>query len=167
MMGFFKTKFAVEGMEKLIKNLKKLGDVPQKHVTSSVKKAMRTPLSQAKDDAPYLTGALHDAITLKGEKSKLKGKKVYRMVFDDTMNEQFQHKRSRMNQRTKKMVERVTGYYPVSQEYGWFANGGRYIPGQRFVRGAMEENSGKVKKMIMDLMGKKIESELRKGRLRP
>lgn len=166
-MGFFKTKFKVEGMEKLINNLKKLGQVPQKHVTASVKKAMRTPYSQAKEDAPYLTGALHDAITLKGEKSKIKGKKVYRIVFDDSMNEQFQYKRTVTNKRTKKETERVTGYYPVSQEYGWFAVNGRYIPGQRFVRGAMEENSGKVKKIIMDTMGKKIEMELRKVGLRP
>lgn len=157
-MGIFKAEFTVTGMEKLLKNLNRLGDVPQKHVTASVRKAMKTPLTQAKQDAPYLTGALESGIVLKGEKSKHKGKKVYRIIFDDAMNDQFQH--------TSKATGKVTGYYPVSQEYGWFTKNGRYIPGQRFVRGAMENNSGKVKKVILDEMGKKIENELRKGGLK-
>lgn len=159
-MSIFKATFKVEGMEKLTRNLKRLGDVPQKHVTASVKKAMRLPLSQAKEDAPYLTGDLEKSLILKGEKSMFKGKKIYRIVFDDTMNEQFQYKR------TVKGKTKVTGYYPVSQEYGWFAVNGRYIPGQKFVRGAMEDNAGKVKKVIVDLMGKKIENELRRGGLK-
>ena len=50
--------FRVEGMDELEKSLKKLGKVPQKHVTSSSRKAMNIVLKQSRATAPYETGAL-------------------------------------------------------------------------------------------------------------
>lgn len=140
-------KFKIEGMEKLIKDLEKIGKVPQKHVTSSAKKGMNIAYRDARANAPYDTGMLKKGIKLVGEKSKNKGKKVYRVVFDRAYNDVFQKK----NKEGK-----VTGYYPVSQEYGFFAKNGRYIPGYRFIHDALAENTQKVEKTIVDEMKKKL-----------
>lgn len=161
----FGIKFKVDGMDSLIRSFKRLGQVPQKHVTASVKKAMGSPLKQAKADAPEDTGALKKGIVLKGEKSKTKGKKIYRIVFDDSMNDIFQKARM-VTKKNGTQTERVTGYYPVSQEYGWFTRSGSYIPGIRFARGAMEDNAGLVSRTIIGTMANKISQELRKAGLR-
>lgn len=149
--------FKIEGMKELKRSLKRLGKVPQKHVTSSAKKGMNIALKNAKANAPYDTGALKKGIILVGEKAKAKGKKVYRIVFDRAMNGVFQ-KRNKEG--------KVTGYYPVSQEYGFFARDGRYIPGFRFIRDSLTDNVSKIEKTIVGEMKKKIDAEIAKGGLR-
>lgn len=152
-----KVNFKVEGMKELEKSLRKLGKVPQKHVTASAKKGMNIPLREAKAKAPVDTGALERGIILVGEKSKTKGKKVYRIVFDRAYNDIFQKKNKK---------GQVTGYYPVSQEYGYFAKNGRYIPGYRFIHNSLNNNAQKVEKTIVDTMQSKIDQEIRKAGLK-
>lgn len=152
-----KVKFKIEGMKELEKSLKKLGDVPQKHVTATSKKGMNIVKNDAKADAPYLSGDLQKGTILVPEKTKIKGKKVYRVVFDRAMNDVFQ----KPNKDGK-----ITGYYPISQEYGFFAKNGRYIPGFAFVRSSLEKDAQVVEKTIVDTMKKKIEAEIAKGRLK-
>ena len=149
--------FKIEGMKELERSLKRLGKVPQKHVTSSAKKGMNIVLKQSRANAPYDTGALKKGIILAGEKAKAKGKKVYRIVFDRAMNDVFQ----------KKNAEgKVTGYYPVSQEYGFFAKNGRYIPGYRFISDSLIENTSKIQQTIVSEMKKKIDAEIAKAGLK-
>ncbi len=148
-----KLKFKVEGMAELERSLKKLGKVPQKHVTSTSRKAMNISLKDSRANAPYDTGALKKGIVLKGEKSKDKGKKVYRVVFDRAMNDVFQKKNA---------DGKVTGYYPVSQEYGYFTKNGRYIPGYRFISDSLTSNVSKIEKTIVTEMKKKIDAEIAK-----
>ena len=146
--------FKIEGMKGLQKSLKKLGEVPQKHVTASARKGMNIVLKDAKANAPYDTGMLKKGIVLKGERSRSKGKKVYRVVFDRAMNDVFQ----------KKNAEgKITGYYPVSQEYGFFAKNGRYIPGYRFIHDSLADNTRKVEKKIVSEMKKRIDAEIARG----
>ncbi len=152
-----KVNFKVEGMKELERSLDKLGKVPQKHVTSASKKGMNIVLKQSRANAPYDTGALKKGIKLVGEKSKLKGKKVYRIVFDREMNDVFQKKNEEGE---------VTGYYPVSQEYGFFAKNGRYIPGFRFIRDSLTDNVSKIEKTIVSTMKKKIDQEIAKSGLK-
>lgn len=148
-----KATFKIEGMKELQRDLKKLGKVPQKHVTPSAKKGMNIVLKNAKANAPYDTGQLKQGMILKGERSRYKGKKVYDVVFDDKMNDVFQKKNA---------DGKVTGYYPVSQEYGFFAKSGRYIPGYRFIHDSLNENAQKVSKTMVDTMKTKIDQEVRK-----
>ena len=149
--------FRIEGMKQLEKSLKKLGKVPQKHVTASSKKGMNIVLKDAKANAPYDTGMLKKGIKLVGERSRTKGKKVYRVVFDRAMNDVFQ----------KKNTEgKITGYYPVSQEYGFFAKNGRYIPGYRFISDSLTDNVSKIEKTIVGEMKKRIDAEIAKGGLK-
>lgn len=149
-----KIKFRVEGMEKLQKDLKRIGDVPQKHVTASARRGMTISLRQARSEAPEGdTGSLKKGIVLKGERSRFKGKKVYRIVFDRRMNHIFQ----KPNKEGK-----ITGYYPISQEYGFFARDGRYIPGFRFMHDSLNDNSKAIEKTIIKQMQKRVDSEITK-----
>ena len=146
--------FRIEGMKQLEKSIKKLGEVPQKHVTASARKGMNIVLKDAKANAPYDTGMLKKGIKLVGERSRTKGKKVYRVVFDRAMNDVFQ----------KKNAEgKITGYYPVSQEYGFFAKNGRYIPGYRFISDSLTGNVSKIEKTIVGEMKKRIDAEIARG----
>jgi len=152
-----KTEFKIEGMRELQKSLEKLGKVPQKHVTSAAKKGMNIELKAAKAAAPVDTGMLRKGMKLIGEKSKYKGKKVYRIVFDRAYNNIFQ----KPNKQGK-----ITGYYPVSQEYGFFAKNGRYIPGYRFIHATFESNTSRIEKTIVSEMKKKIDQEISKAGLK-
>lgn len=148
-----KATFKIEGMDKLKRDLEKLGKVPQKHVTAAAKKGMNPVLKQAKANAPYDTGQLKKGIILKGEKSKHKGKKVYDVIFDPSMNDVFQKKNA---------AGEVVAYYPVSQEYGFFTKDGRFIPGYRFIHDSLADNAQSSAKTMVDTMQKKIDAEARK-----
>ena len=149
--------FKVEGMDELLKGFKKIGQVPQKHVTSSSRKAMNIVLKNSRANAPYLEGYLEKGMKLKGDRSRTKGKKVYQVIFNPDMNHIFQ----KPNKQGK-----ITGYYPVSQEYGFFAKNGRYIPGYRFIHDALADNTQKVEKTIVSEMQKKIDAEIAKAGLK-
>lgn len=144
-------KFKIEGMKELEKSMKKLGEVPQKCVTPAARKGMNISLKSAKAKAPIEDGYLKNGMKLIGEKSKFKGKKVYRVVFDRDKNDIFQKKNSKGE---------ITGYYPISQEYGFFARNGRYIPGFHFIEKSLTENAGSIEKKIVAEMAKNIDKVL-------
>lgn len=156
-----KATFKIDGMDKLKRDLGKLGKVPQKHVTSAARKGMNIALKSARGKAPVDDGDLKKGIVLSGEKSRYKGKKVYQVTFDSKMNDVFQ-----------KTVENVgesgspnakdPAYYPASQEYGYFLRNGRYMPGLAFMHHALNSNAPKIAKTMVDTMTKKIEDEARK-----
>jgi len=159
--------FKIEGLKELQDSLDKLGEVPQRHVTAASKKAMKIPLVQAKDDAPYLTGALSDGIIQKPEKTKDKGKKIYRIVFDRAMNDIFQKPVKNPGESgSPNASARSSAYYPVSQEYGFYTRDGTYIKGLAFVRNALESNAQAVGKTIVDTMKIKIDDEIAKRGLK-
>jgi len=152
-----KATFKIDGMDKLKKDLERLGKVPQKYVTASAKKGMSPILKDAKANAPFDTGNLKKGMILKGERSRHKGKKVYDVVFDDSMNDIFQKKNANGE---------ATGYYPASQEYGYFSRSGRYIPGYRFIHDSLSNNAERASKTMIDTMQSKIDTEIRKAGLK-
>lgn len=156
-MKGMKVKLKVEGMYKLQSDLKKLGKIPQTHVTAASRKGMNIALKSAKAKAPLDTGNLQKGIVMVGEKSKSKGKKLYRIVFDRSMNDVFQRKNA---------DGKVVAYYPVSQEYGYFTSNGRYIPGFRFVHASLENNRQTIAITIISTLKMKIDQQIRKARLR-
>ena len=151
-----KDEFRIEGMEELRKLMREAGKVPQKHVTSSSRKGMNIVLKDARANAPEDTGTLKRGMKLKGERSRRKATKVYQVIFDAGYNHIFQ----KPNQDGK-----ITGYYPVSQEYGYFAKNGRYIPGFRFTHQALTDNAKSVEHTIVNEIKRKLDAELRKGGL--
>ncbi|MDZ7370256.1 MAG: HK97 gp10 family phage protein [candidate division KSB1 bacterium] len=146
------SKFEIVGLKELERSLKKLGDVPQKYVTKASRKAMMIALRSAKTNAPVDTGELKSGLKLVGEKSRFKGKKVYQVTFDRAKNDIFQ-KRNKDGE--------IVAYYPASQEYGFFARNGRYIPGYHFLENALVENTDKIANTIISEMGKQIDEALK------
>lgn len=147
-----KNSFKIEGMKELQKSIKQLGEVPQKAVTPAARKGMNIALKSAKGNAPDDLGYLKKGIKLVGERSKHKGKKVYRIAFDPSMNDVFQKKNE---------AGKVTGYYPISQEYGFFARDGKYIPGFYFIHKSLSSNKSRIEKTIVDEVGKQIDKALK------
>ena len=148
--------FRIEGMDQLRKVMKEAGKVPQRHVTSSARKGMNIVLKGARANAPEDTGTLKRGMKLKGERSRQKATKVYQVIFDAGYNHIFQK---------KNLDGKITGYYPVSQEYGYFAKNGRYIPGFRFTHQSLTTNARTVESTIVNELKRKLDAELRKGGL--
>lgn len=136
----------IEGMKKLEKAIKKLGKLPQTCVTKAARKGARISLIAARRNAPVDTGELKKGIVLKGEKSRVKGKKVYQATFDAAKNDIFA-KISKSGKRA---------YYPASQEYGFTING-KYTPGYNYMKNSIESNSNKIEKEIVNVLSEEID----------
>lgn len=143
--------FKIEGMEELQALIKELGNVPQKAVTPSAKKGMNVAFKAAKALAPVDEGELKGGLKIIGERSRIKGKKVYQVVFDRAKNDTF----------VKVSEGGKRAYYPASQEHGFFARNGRFIPGYHFLEKALTNNAHKLKQTIMDEMYKRIEKAMK------
>lgn len=141
-------KHEIQGMKELQKAVKKLGSLPQKHVTKAARKGATIALKDARKNAPVDEGHLKKGLVLKGEKLKVKGKKVYQVVFDSKKNDIF----VKMSADGTKRY-----YYPASQEYGYFTRDGKYIPGYRFLRNSLTENEKDIEKEIVEVLSKEID----------
>lgn len=141
---------------KLERAVKKLGGLPQKCVTKASRKGGNLVLKAVRQKAPIDTGDLKKGLKLKGEKSRVKGKKVYDIVFDAGMNDVFQKPIKNPGEAGGK---NKTAYYPASMEYGYFARNGRYIPGYHFMRGAAEESEGAAADVTIQVLFDEVEKE--------
>lgn len=139
--------FEIEGMKELEKTIKQLGKLPQKCVTKAAKKGATIALKAAKAKAPYLTGALEEGIILKGEKSKVKGKKVYQVTMNPAMNDIF----------VKYTKDGKRYYYPASQEYGFLTKNGGYVPGVHFLRDSIVDNKAQIERTIVEVLAREID----------
>ena len=146
-------RFEIEGMKELEKMIKELGNLPQRVVTPAARKGMTIALKAARNNAPEDSGDLKKAIILKGEKSRLRGKKIYQVTLDPAMNDVF----------VKESADGKRSYYPASQEYGYLTKDGGYVPGFRFMKRALEENVGAIEKTIVETMSKEIDKVMRRG----
>ena len=135
---------------RLKKSILQLGKLPQKCVTKAARKAGNVVMKAVKRTAPVDTGDLKRGLKFKAEKSRKKGKKVYQITFSADMNDIFQ----------KKNAEgKITGYYPVSMEYGYFAKNGRYIPGYRFMRKSAENKESDVNGVTITVLSDELDKE--------
>lgn len=148
----------LEGARELDRKLKKIGTPPQKYVTKAAKAGMRIALKATKKGG-FLdqTGALRKGTKLIGEKSRLKGKKVYQVVFDRAKNDIFQ-KPIKNKIRSKSN----TAYYPASMEYGYWSRAGNYIPGFHFMKHAITDNASTIERTTVKSMSNSIEEIMRK-----
>lgn len=157
----------IVGMKELQKNIKNLGNLPQKCVNKAAKSGANIPYKQAKIKAPFLSGALQKGIIIKGERKTVTGKKIYDVMMDPAMNDIFQKKHkagsnnSKVRSGEKKVGENTSSYYPASQEFGYQTINGRYIPGEHFLRDAIVDNSKEIESKIVTVLSKEIDKELR------
>ena len=144
--------FRIDGLERIISDVRELGKLPQRSVTKSAKAGGKIALTAARAKAPIDTGELRKGIILKAEKKRVIGKKVYDVMPSPYKNDVFVKMSADGTKRW---------YYPASQEYGFFAVNGKYIPGFRYLRRAIDENKSKITYTVLDTLGKDIDKVLR------
>lgn len=142
----------IQGLCELERMMRRLGEVPSKVATKAARAGAAIPRKAAKNNAPVDSGELKKAVIMKAERKVKKGKKVYGIMIDPKKNNIFV-KLSKTNKRS---------YYPASQEYGWTTNG-KYTPGYRYLRHAIENNVEKVEKTVIETAGKEVDKILRGG----
>lgn len=148
-------------MYKLTKTLAKVEKVPQKAVTRAAGKGRTVVRRAIRSTAPMgETGNLKKGIVSRGEQSKVKGKKVYGLMFDPSMNDVFQKPIKNPGEAGGKNAK---GYYPASMEYGFLTRskggGYSYVPGYHFMRNAAEGSSRAAKKAMVDTLTAELEKE--------
>ena len=90
---------------------------------------------------------MRKGLILVAEKSRAKGKKVFQVVFDRNKNDIFQTFNAKGIQ---------NGYYPASQEYGYFAKNGRFIPGYHFMSNAITRNANNLEIWVTEELLKEL-----------
>lgn len=134
--------------------------VPQKCVTKAAGKGATVVRKAVRGTVPVDTGALKKGIIRKGERSRTKGKKVYDLMFDPSMNDVFQKPIKNPGEAGGKSPK---GYYPASMEYGFLTRskggGYSYVPGYHFMRDAAEASSSPAKKVMIQTLNDEIDKE--------
>lgn len=162
----------LEGFDQLIQGLDHLAQkLPDESVRKAARKGASIVLPRIVSNAPSHTGALRSGLILHKERSRTPGKVVYDVYPDPKMNAIFQ----------KPIVNPVRsktpyGYYPASQEYGFFTRrpdgGMNYVnsagqtvhmdkvPGKHYMRTGAEAASEAAKNAIIGSLLADIEKEL-------
>ena len=161
----------LEGFEQLIQGLDHLAkQLPRESLTKAVKKGANIVLPQVINHAPERTGALRGGLILHKEKSRTAGKVVYDIYPDPKKNALFQKPiKHPVRSKTK------YGYYPASQEYGFFTrrtDGGMSyvnpagetvhmdkVPGKHYMRTGAELADDPAKNAIIASLLANIEKE--------
>lgn len=134
--------FDTRDLKSFEQTLKKLGGVPQKAVTKAAGKGMTLIRRSVREQVPVRTGQLKRGIIRKGERSRVKGKKVYDLMFDPAKNELFQRPIKNPGEAGGN-TKNGYAYYPASMEYGFLtrSKGGglAYVPGYHFMRQGAED----------------------------
>jgi hypothetical protein len=128
------------GMKELEKAFKRLGKVPQTVATKAARSGAKIAFKSAKSNAPVDQGDLKAGIIMKPERRVKVGKKVYDIMMDPAKNDIFV-KISKAGKRS---------YYPASQEYGFMTVDGGYIPGYRYLRKSLTENTRIITQTIVN-----------------
>lgn len=141
----------VEGMKELERMFKQLERVPQTVATKSARAGATIALRDAKANAPIDSGELKSGIVLKRERKVKAGKAVYDVMMDPAKNDIF----------VKTTADGKRYYYPASQEYGYIAPDGSYIPGYHFLRDSIEDNVNAIEQKVIDTAKKTVEKILK------
>jgi hypothetical protein len=141
----------IVGMKDLERSFKQLGKVPQAIATKSARAGANISLKAAKRNAPEDEGNLKRGIILKRERRTKNGKAVFDVMMSPHMNDQF----------VSVSKDGKRSYYPASQEYGFLTVDGGYVPGYRFLKKSITENSTAIERKILDTAGQAVEKALR------
>lgn len=143
----------IEGLDELRRMIRELGKVPTKVASKAARAGAKIAFADAKSNAPVDTGALQGGLIMRAEKTRKRGKKVFDIFPDARKSDIF----------VKKIKDGTRYYYPASQEYGFFARNGRYIPGFRYLQRAIEDNENEIEKTIVKVGTDAIDKIMRDG----
>ena len=148
-------------LKKLKQSVEALGTVPQKCVTSAAGKAATMVKRHIRQgDIPEDTGTLkRGIIRTKKERSKTKGKAVYRIDFDPALNDVFQKPVKHPGAAGSASTGNGHAYYPYSMEFGFLTRDGGYCPGFHFMRDGAEEMREEVNAVMVKKLTERLEKE--------
>lgn len=159
-MANAKITFYLEDIPKLNRALARVEKIPQKAVTKAAGKGATVVRKAVRGIVPVDTGALKRGIVRKGERSRTKGKKVYDLIFDPSMNDVFQKPIKNPGAAGGKSDH---AYYPASMEYGFLtrSKGGglSYVPGYHFMRKAAESSEFTAKQATIKAFTAELDKE--------
>ena len=138
-------RYEIEGLDEVLDMLKKVGELPQKCVNKSARNGAKISQQDAKNNVPVKTGALKKSITLKAEKTKTKGKKVYQVTIKN--NPEFVRTTSSGNRY----------YYPASQEFGFRLRDGGKVEGLHFLRNSIDKNNTRIESTMVQVLTAEID----------
>lgn len=149
----------VEGLNKLMKDIKKLENIPQKQITKGVRRGANVILKEARAIASQRkkTGKMSKKLTLKSERSKKRGKKVMQVTYQ---------KVEKFPEAVKITKDGTRYYYPSSQNFGFRTRDGGKVDGLHFLEGAMQAKGKQAAKVMIDEIGKEIEKSLSEGSIK-
>jgi HK97 gp10 family phage protein len=139
--------FELEGFDELVRTIEQLEKLPQKVVTKAARQGANIDLKETKQNAPEYTGTLKHSIKLVGERTRIRGKKVYDVTFDRAYN----HALVKFSKNGKR------SYYPASQEYGYKLRNGFHLEGLRFMRKAVDEKAQEIQQKMVDVLASEID----------
>lgn len=152
--------FELKGFDNFVGVLGSMEGVPQRCVSRAAGKGMNVVRRNVKARVPVASGELKRGIIRVGERSRVKGKKVYDLMFDPKKNDIFQKPIKNPGEAGGKSKH---GYYPASMEYGFLTRskggGYRYVPGYHFMRDGAEEVSSAAKSEMIQALNKEIDKE--------
>ena len=112
--------FDTRDLRKFEKTMQRMGGVPQKAATKAASKGLTVVRREVRKLVPVgRTGKLKRGLYRKGEKTRLKGRKVYELTFNPKMNSDFQKPIQNPGALGGKHASHA--YYPNSIEYGFLA----------------------------------------------
>ena len=150
----------LKAAEFMYKALADRGGKVQKAVNKASSKAAQVVKRSAKQQAPVRTGTLKKNISIKAERSRVKGKKVRQVTFKGG------EEANALLQKPIKEPGKLGGrnpkaYYPASLEYGFLARapggGVQYIEGLHFMREGADLVNRQAEDITVDTMMKELE----------
>lgn len=156
-------KFKLEGFDKLDRDMRTLGKVPQTAVNKAAKEGAKVMYAAAQAGAPVRTGSLKKGIILHKEKKVKPAKAVFDAILDPAMNGVFV--KTVLNPTTMNRSNDPTrAYYPSSQEAGFYNHwAGRFLPGLHYLRNAIDSNKQAIEDAVLNSMQNSIDKALRGG----
>lgn len=165
-MSEAKLTFDFSDMAKLEATLKRTEKIPQKAVTRAAGKGRTVVRRAVRSAAPVWSGDLQRGIISVGERSRLRGKKVYDITFDPNMNDVFQRPVKEPGAAGSTSTKGGHAYYPASMEYGFLTRskggGYSYFPGYHFMRDATEESGPVARHVMIETFTAELEKEWQK-----
>ena len=149
-------RYRVEGLSDLIKDINQLDKMPQQQISKGARKGAKVLLMEARSQAKKrkLSGKMWKKLTLKAYRTRVKGKKVYRVSYPKT---------EKFPEAVKVTKGGKQYYYPASQNYGFKTKDGGHVEGLHFLEGAMQAKGNLAAKVIVEEIGKEIKKMLSEG----
>ena len=156
--------FDTRDLKKLEQTVRRMGGLPTKVATKAAGKGATVVRREVRGRIPVgETGELKRGIIRKAERSRVKGKKVYALMFDPAKNDVFQKPVKNPGSAGSTSTKNGHAYYPASMEFGFLTRskggGYSYVPGYHFMRDGTVEAAPAAESRIIQTAMEEIEKE--------